>query len=339
MKTHVEFKNGQKMPIIGYGLWQCENPQELESAINVALEAGYRHFDTAFGYGNESVVGKVLKNWIDSGKGKREELFITTKLPIHGVHHEKVEKYITHELQDLHMDYVDLYLIHNPASIKASETNMKEPAYENGEVVIDTTTTLEQVWKAMEEQVKAGRAKAIGLSNCSVKQVERIVKCANIPPANLQVELNANYPRKAIRDVCAKHGITVCAFAPLGSPGRKEYYEKTRSDNAHLKAMIPNLIQDPTVTAIAKKHSKTPAQVLLRFLAQQDIVAIPKSVTPSRIKANIDIFNFELDSDDMSKLDGLKIDDEGTFGFDWACGLPGLEKHPEFQLRRVQNQI
>jgi len=327
------------MPIIGYGLWQSENPQELESAINVALEAGYRHFDTAFGYGNESVVGKVLKNWVDSGKGKREDLFITTKLPIHGVHHEKVEKFITHELQDLLTDYVDLYLIHNPASIKSSETNWKEPAIENGEIVIDTTTTLEQVWKAMEEQVNAGRAKAIGISNFSVAQVERIVKCATIPPANHQIELNANYPRKAIRDVCFKHGITVCAFAPLGSPGRKEYYEKTRPDNAHLKAVIPNLIQDPTVVEIAKKHSKTPAQVLLRFLAQQDIVVIPKSVTPHRIKENIDIFDFELEPEDMGKLDGLKINDEGTWGFDWVCGSKGLEKHPEFQLRIVENKV
>lgn len=318
------------MPIIGYGMWQSENPAELEAALDAALDAGYRHFDTAFGYDNEAVVGNVLQKWFKAGKVKREDLFIVTKLPIHAVHHDRVEKFLVEELKNLQLDYVDLYLVHNPAGIKAD--GWKPLINDKGECVPDLTTTLEQVWKAMEDQVTAGRAKAIGISNYSISQVERTAKCAKILPANHQVELNANYPKTALREVCAKYGITVCAFAPLGSPGRKAYYETSRGNEAHLKVKVPNLLGNPIVTEIAKKHSKTAAQVLLRFLTQQDIIVIPKSVTPARIKENIDIFNFELDNTDMTQLHTLKINEEGTWGFDWACGLAGLVNHPEFQL-------
>jgi len=333
MKTHLEFCNGTKFPIIGYGTWQSENA-ELERGLDLALAAGYRHFDTAFGYQNEAIFGKVLTRWFESGKVKREELFITTKLPIHGSHHERVEMFLKKQLKDLQLDYVDLYLVHNPACIKADGFNL---LFENGECVPDLSTTLEQMWGAMEAQVTAGRAKSIGLSNFNEAQMDRIVKCAKILPVNNQIEVNASYPRKALREACAKHGITVTAFAPLGSPGRKAYYEATRGKGLHLKVNVPNLLGDPVVAGIATKHSKTPAQVLLRFLAQQEIVVIPKSLTPARITENIDIFDFELDAEDMQKLNALRInDDEGTWGFDWASSLPGLEKHPEFQLASSQ---
>jgi len=331
MKTYVDLNTGAKMPVVGYGMWQSENPKELEDSLEVALEAGYRHFDTAFSYNNEEVFGKVLKQWFDAGKVKREELFIVTKLPIQGCHPDRVEKFTKLSLKNLQLDYVDLYLVHNPVGVKTAENGI-DIAFEKDEVVLDLSTTLEEVWTAMEAQVTAGRAKAIGISNYSVAQVERIVKSAKIIPANHQVELNAAYPKKAVRELCKKHGITLCAFAPLGSPGRKEYYTANRPNEAHLKVKIPALLQDPIVNAVAKKHSKTAGQVLLRFLAQQEIVVIPKSVTPSRIKENFDIFNFELDADDLKQLDTLDTGLEGTWGFDWACGLKGIETHPEFQV-------
>jgi len=330
MKDHVEFNNGQKMPIVGYGMWQSENPKELENGLDVALEAGYRHFDTAFSYGNEEVFGHVLKRWFETGKVKREDLFIVTKLPIQGTHPDRVEKFMKLSLERLQLDYVDLYLVHNPAGLKVDESGL-EILFEDGKVKPDIAP-IEDVWRAMEKQVADGRAKSIGLSNYSIAQIERIVKSAKIVPANLQVEMNVHYQKTPLIEACAKHGITICAFAPLGSPGRKTYYEATRPNDAHLKVLVPALLEEQVVVEIAKKHNVTPAQILLRFLAEKGIAVIPKSVTPARIKANIDIFSFSLDSDDTTKLQSLDTKTEGTWGFDWTCALVGLEDHPEFQL-------
>jgi aldehyde reductase len=328
MKTHVEFNDGNKMPIVGYGMWQADDPKQLETALDKALDVGYRHFDTAFTYYNEEVFGKVLNRWFSTGKVKREDLFIVTKLPVFGSHADRVEPYLKMSLERLQLDYVDLYLIHNPACLKPT-ADMKGLLLENGSAVIDTSSTLEELWKAMEAQVKAGRTKSIGLSNFSAAQIERIVKVATIKPANIQVELNVYYQKKPLRDVCAKHGITVCAFAPLGSPGRAESY---KSSGAHTKVQIPPLLNDPVILEIAKKHNKTPAQVLLRALTQQGIVVIPKSVTPARIAENFNVFDFELDADSMAAIVKLDTGKNGTWAFDWINGQPGIEKHPEFQL-------
>jgi aldehyde reductase len=218
--------------------------------------------------------------------------------------------------------------MHNPATIKA-HPNGKEHLVVDGKVIPDTSATLEDAWKVMEAQVDAGRAKAIGLSNFSLAQVERIVKIARILPANHQVELNATYPKKALRELSQKYGITICAFAPLGSPGRKEYYASSGSDK---KVLIPTLLENPDVVKIADRLNVTPAQVLLRFLAQQGVVVIPKSVTPARIISNFKIFDFNLEPEDMAKLDALDSGKEGSWGFDWNNGFPGIKDHPEFQL-------
>lgn len=152
-----------------------------------ALEAGYRHFDTAYGYQNEDVFGRVLKRWFDGGKVKREELFITTKVPPQGNHHDRIADFLQQSLDKLQLSYVDLFLVHNPASLQVDADGKGAKKDDNGQCIPDVTTSLEQVWKAMEAQVDAGKAKAIGLSNYSVGQVERIVKAARILPANIQV--------------------------------------------------------------------------------------------------------------------------------------------------------
>lgn len=328
-KTHLEQFNGTKLPIVGYGMWQSDDPELLEKGLDKALEVGYRHFDTAFQYGNEDVFGKVLNKWFSTGKIKREELFIVTKLPVYGSNAERVEFFLKLSLQKLQLDYVDLYLIHQPACAQVDETKVA-PLYDSeGRVVIDTSSTLEQLWTAMEAQVTAGRAKSIGLSNFSESQVERIVKSSKVKPANIQVELNLTYPKKSLRALCKKLGLTVVAFAPLGSPGRRDTYldEKSR-----LHVQIPELLTSPVVLEIAKKYNKTPAQVLLKALIQQDVAVIPKSVTPSRIVENFNVFDFELDADSLAKLDKLDSGKAGSWGFDWLNYLPGLDTHPEFQL-------
>lgn len=318
------------MPIVGYGMWQADTAKELEDGLDAALEAGYRHFDTAHNYNNEDVFGRVLKRWFESGKVKREDLFITTKLPPPGNHHDRVANFNQQSLDNLQLDYVDLYLVHNPASLEVDADGKNAKKDGNGSTIPDLTTSLENVWKAMEALVDAGKAKAIGLSNFNSSQVERIVKAARIKPANIQVELNAYYPKKQLRETCKKHGVSVCAFAVFGSPGRKTYY--VSPNDAHLKVKIPALLDSPVVAAIAQKHKKTAAQILLRHLAEEDVIVLAKSINPDRLKTNFQIFDFELDDDDRQKLNSLDSGKEGSWAFDWKNGYPGIQGHPEFQL-------
>lgn len=153
----------------------------------MALEAGYRHFDTAYSYQNEDVFGRVLKRWFDEGKVKREDLFIVTKVPPPGNHHDRIGNFLQMSLDKLQLTYVDLFLIHNPATIEVNSEGTGARMDDNGNVFPDLTTSLEQAWAAMEAQVDAGKAKAIGLSNFTIPQVEKIVAAAKIQPANIQV--------------------------------------------------------------------------------------------------------------------------------------------------------
>jgi len=319
---YVEFHNGQKMPILGLGTWQAADRQELTKALNDALEAGYRHFDTAYNYTNEAIVGDVLKSWIDAGKVKREDLFITTKLPGTGLEETRVEHFLKLSLAALKLDYVDLYLIHLPVGLKYVDDVTLFPM-EGDSVALDLTTDHLKVWKSMEAQVTAGRAKAIGLSNFNEAQIERIVGAAKIKPANLQVEANVYFQQKPLREACAKHGITFCAYAPFGSPGRTTLYEKLG-----IKGFVdPGLLNDPVVAGVAKAHGKTSGQVLLRFLTQQNIVVIPKSVQTKRVIENSQILDFTLTPAEMKELEGLDRGAEGrTFNF---FAFKGIEKHPE----------
>ncbi|CAG0904323.1 unnamed protein product, partial [Darwinula stevensoni] len=313
--------------------------EEVEKALDAALEMGYRHIDTAYNYRNEAAIGRALKKWIDSGKVKREELFIVTKLPLIGNQKDKVAVYLQKSLTALNLTYVDLYLVHAPIGLKDNGDDNIFPMDPDGTIQLDLTTDLVSVWKArerhdrfsetgMEEQVDAGRAKSIGISNFNEEQVTRIVKNARIKPANIQVELQAYFQQKPLRELCKKHDITVVAYGPLGSPGRVAFYEKLGISKD--KAKVPDLLQNPVVKKIARKHHVTEAQVLLRHLAQSGIAVIPKSTNPSRIQLNYQIFNFELSSDEMRQLNDL---DQGEAGRSFLFELKGVDAHPEYPLK------
>ncbi|EFX67778.1 hypothetical protein DAPPUDRAFT_63699 [Daphnia pulex] len=309
-KTEIVFQNGWRMPLVGLGTWQSPN-EEVKAAIQWALEAGYRHIDTAFSYQNEGAIGDVVDKWIKSGKLKREELFITTKLPMIGNSADKVAKYLDLSLKSLKVDYVDLYLIHFPVGFfeGKDETDLY-PRDEFGKYKIDKSTDIITLWKEMEAQVEAGRAKSIGLSNFNSEQIERIVKGCRIKPANLQVELHAYFQQKLLRAACAKHGITVCAYSPLGSKGRNAMNEKRGLP----PPVIPIVLEDPVVLEIAQNHAKTPAQILLRHLIQADVVVIPKSVSKARIQENFGVLDFVLSEAEISSLDNL---DKNCRSFDF----------------------
>jgi len=314
------------MPALGLGLWQAEDPTELETAIDKALELGYRHFDTAYLYRNEHVLGAALKKWINAGKIRREELFITTKLPMIGNSKEQVDHFFQLSLKALQMDYVDLYLIHCPIGMKYVSDDLLLPRDSEGNCALDMSTDLVAVWKEMEKIVDSGLAKSIGVSNFNAEQLERIIKNARIRPANNQVELNAYFQQKDLVEQCKKNGVTIVAYAPLGSPGRTIYYRKMRG----LEFSCPPILEDPLVLNISKKHNKTTSQILLRHLIQLGVAPIPKSTNTDRLAKNIDVFGFELDESDMKQLETL---DKGKTGRTFTmAAFPGLDKHPEFSL-------
>ncbi|CAH1118941.1 unnamed protein product [Phaedon cochleariae] len=317
-KISLEMIGGKKIPTLGLGTWMATDETELEKALEAALEAGYRHIDTAFAYSNEAIIGRVLNQWISAGRVRREELFITTKLPSCGVHEDRVEMFMKKSLENLKLDYVDLYLIHFPIGTNYVEGYISPPA---DQLKLEPSNHVE-IWKKMEEQVEAGRTRAIGLSNFNQRQVDRIVKSSRIKPASLQIELHVFLQQRELVRFCQQNGIVVVAYSPLGSPGLNVFIKKSGLKEKKL----PNLLQNPVVGKIAEKHGKSNGQVLLRFLVQQDIVAIPKSVSPSRIKENIDIYDFSLDSDDMTSLHGLDI---GERILDMKS-RPLLHAHPEW---------
>ncbi|CAL8103243.1 unnamed protein product [Orchesella dallaii] len=318
MSQLLTLPDGNKMPLVGLGMWQTDDPTELENAVDAALEAGYRHFDTATLYKNEDKLGNVLKKWLDSGRVKREELFIVTKLPWTAMAPERVELFLNSSLRKLQLSYIDLYLMHWPIGLQFRGEEDLVPM-EGDKILYDTSTDLEAIWKELEKHVESGKLKSIGISNFTEKQIERIMKVSKIPPASHQVEIHAYFQNRKLRECSEKHGITLCAYGPLGSPGRDP------KGFPGMNFVVPNLLQDPVILDIATKHRKTGGQVLLRFLVQQNVVVIPKSTNPQRIQQNISIFDFELSTVDMRRIEAL---DKGDAGRSFP-GFPDMRNHPE----------
>ncbi|GLH04744.1 Aldo-keto reductase AKR2E4 [Gryllus bimaculatus] len=169
--------------------------------------------------------------------------------------------------------------------------------------MVDNNTDHLNLWKAMEAQVDAGRARSIGLSNFSSRQVKRIVQNCRIQPANLQIELHVYFQQRELAAFCRALDISVCAYAPLGSPGLVEFLKNRGTDTSSVPSLSP--MSDPVVKKIAQKHKRTPAQVLLRHIIERGIVVIPKSINPNRMKENINIFDFELTEEDEQELYAL----------------------------------
>jgi len=174
----------------------------------------------------------------------------------------------------------------------------------------------------MEATVDQGKAKSIGVSNFRVEHLRRVHSAARIKPANNQVEVHAYFQQKELRAVCKELGVTICAYAPLGSPGINTFLQSRGLDSVK----VPDILQNPIVSQIASYHNKTNAQVLLRFLIQLGVAVIPKSIKPQRIVENFQVFDFELSKSEMAKLESL---DQGLAARMWK-GFPGSEQHPEY---------
>ncbi|XP_043939059.1 aldo-keto reductase family 1 member B1-like [Protopterus annectens] len=281
----VELYTGALMPLLGLGTWQSA-PGEVQEAVELAIDNGYRHIDCAHIYGNEKEIGAGINSRIQKGVVKREDMFIVSKLWNHFHEQEEVKPAFMKTLTNLNLSYLDLYFMHSPMGTKLHKDQSE--AVESSDVdYIDT-------WKEMEKLVDEGLVKAIGVSNFSVAQLERLLSACRIKPAVHQVELHPYLTQPRLVQYCKFKGIVLTAYSPLGSPERP-----FRRDDE------PVLLDDHVVNEIGKNYGKTSAQVLLRYHVQRGVAAVPKSVTPSQIKENIQIFDFSLSEDDMITLEGL----------------------------------
>ncbi|XP_044137465.1 aldo-keto reductase family 1 member C1-like isoform X2 [Bufo gargarizans] len=268
--------------------------EQAEESTKVAIEAGYRHIDGAFIYGNEAEVGKAIRSKIADGTVKREDIFYTGKLWNNSHAPERVRPALEHSLKDLGLDYMDLFLIHTPVEFKPGDDPV--PKDENGKLIFHNTD-IRETWKAMEACKDAGLVRSIGVSNFNCSQLELILSMSGLKykPVCNQVECHIYLNQSKLKDFCKSHDIVLVGYAVLGS----SRYPNRFNQNA------PKVLEDPILNAIAKKLNRTPAQVALRYLLQKGVVVLAKSFSPERIKQNFQIFDFELSDEDLKTLDGV----------------------------------
>ncbi|KAL0486537.1 D-xylose reductase [Acrasis kona] len=291
---------GQKMPIVGFGLWKVNKETCAETVYN-AIKAGYRLFDGAADYGNEKQVGEGLARAFKEGLVKREDLFITTKLWNTNHKKENVKKGFDRSIGDLGLDYVDLYLIHFPIAIKYVPESERYPPgfFVDGKSKVEMEKTpISETWAAMEELYDSGRAKNIGVSNFEGQLLTDLLNYCRIEPAVLQIEHHPYYTQEELVQFCEQHNIAVTAYSSFGALSFIECDMK-RAKSA------PPLMENEHVVEIAKKHDKTPAQVLLRWATQRNIAVVPKSNNKDRLAQNLNCCDFDLSKEELETLSGL----------------------------------
>ena len=272
--------DGNVIPTLGLGTWKSNPPEECTLAITSALRNGLTHLDCASAYANEHVIGKCLSKVFGDEDTSREDVFITSKLWNDRRKPDDVREALEQTLEDLQLEYIDLYLIHWPV------------CWKRGTVLVDDTeTSIEECWKTMEQLKREGKVKSIGVSNFNQEQLTKLMKHSEIKPAVNQIESHPMLPNDALIQFSKKIGVAVTAYSPF--------------------ARGSELFKNEIVRKIAERRQTTPSKVILRWHLQRGVIVIPKSASEIRAKENADfqaLETFSLTEEDMEELRALDCD-------------------------------
>ncbi|KAL6192413.1 hypothetical protein ACLB2K_033503 [Fragaria x ananassa] len=300
------------IPVLGLGTavypFPTSDQISAKEAILSAIKVGYRHFDTAAAYQTEQALGEAIHEAISLGLIKsRDELFVTSKLWCCDTHPHRVLPAIQNTLKNLGLEYLNLYLIHWPVSLKTPSYDF--PINKDHLLPMD----FKGVWEAMEECQKLGLTQSIGVSNFSCQKIETLLATAKIPPAVNQVEMNPVWQQKKVRELCKRKGIVVTAYSPLGGQGTPW------GSNAVMECEV--------LKQIADAKGKSLAQVCLRWVYEKGVSFVVKSFNKERIKENVEIFDWELSPEEVEKIDQIP-QKRGYQAFDFIADQ-GPYKSPE----------
>ncbi len=303
----------EEMPKIGFGLWKIE-ADKCAGIVMEAARAGYRHFDSASDYGNEAAMGEGLKASLADGICGREDLWITSKLWNTNHAPEHVRPACLRSMNDLGVDYLDLYMIHFPISLSFVPEDVRYPPEwffdpeADSPAMRPAPVPLHETWGAMEELVREGLVRHIGVCNYNSALIHDLAAYAGLKPAMLQIESHPYLTQEKLIQTASGYGIPVTAFSPLGALSYVSIDMATPEES---------VLAEPVVKDAAEDHGKTPAQIVLRWGVQRGTAVIPKSVSPLRMRENLDIFDFALTAEEMTAISGLnrnrRFNDPGVF--------------------------
>lgn len=302
-----------QMPCIGLGLWKIEKQQVVDVVVE-AIRLGYRHLDSACDYGNEKEVGEGIRRAIDEGLCTREDLWVTSKLWNTYHHPDHVVMAMDQTLEDLGLDYLDLYLVHFPIAMEFVPFQTRYPPewlYDPDDrmpMIRTAAVPLQDTWRAMEALVDSGLSRYIGVCNYGVSLMRDLLNYARIAPAVLQVESHPYLTQDKLMRFCAEQDVSVTAFSPLAALSYLELGMAEPGDS---------VLEQAIVQEIAARLGRTPAQVVLRWGVQRGNAIIPKTSRPERLRENADLFDFQLSNAEMASISSLnrhqRFNDPGVF--------------------------